>query len=103
MSSEIGERSLGQCVSSLRVLLGVENDVAGTVFEDGVLVVGDHSVGVIGTPLDIGFDIDSVSGSLGDGQSEVESDEGGNTSDTDDSSPSLVDTLEMVERFAEDL
>ena len=103
MSSEIGERGLGQCVSSFRVLLGSENDVAGTVFEDGVLVVGDYCVGVVGTPLNIGFDIDSVSGSLRNGQSEVEGDESGNTSDTEDSSPSLVDSLEMVERFAENL
>jgi len=68
-----------------------------------VLVVGDYCIGVIGTPLDIGLDIDGVSRSLGNGQSEVESDEGGNTSDTDDGSPCLVDSLEVVERFAEDL
>ena len=103
MTSEISQGSLGQCVSSFRVLLGVEYNVTGTVFENGVLVVGDYGVGIVGTPLDIGFDIDSVSGSLGDGQSEVESDEGGNTSDTDDGSPCLVDSLEVVERLAEDL
>lgn len=68
-----------------------------------MFVVGDYCVGVVGTPLDIGLDINRVSGSLGNGQSEVESNEGGNTTDTDDGSPCLVDSLEVVERLAEDL
>ena len=103
MTAEISQGSLGQCVSSFRVLLGVEYDITGAVFEDGVLVISDYSVGIVGTPLDIGFDIDSVSGSFRDGQSEVESDEGGNTSDTNDGSPCLVDSLEVVEWLAENL
>jgi hypothetical protein len=71
MSSEVGKRSLRQSVSSLRVLPGVEGDIAGAIFEHGMLVVGDYGVGVGGTPVNIGFDIDSVSGSLGNSQSEV--------------------------------
>lgn len=68
-----------------------------------MLVIGHDRVGIVDTPLNIGFDVDSVSGGLGDGQSEVESDEGGYTSDTNDRSPCLVNTSEMVEGFTDDL
>jgi len=81
----------------------MEYNVAVVLFKHGMLVIGDDRVGIIDTPLNIGLDVDSVSGGLGDGQSEVESDEGGDTSNTDDGSPCLVDSSEVVEGFADDL
>jgi len=81
----------------------VEYYVAVVFLEHSVLVIGHDRVGIVDTPLNIGFDVDSVSGSLGDGQSEIESDEGGDTSNTDDRSPCLVDSSEMIEGFADDL
>ena len=77
--------------------------VVGVFLEHSVLVVGNDRIGVVDAPLNIGFDVDSISGSLGNGQSEVESDEGGNTTNTDDGSPCLVDASEVVEGFTDDL
>lgn len=93
VTTEIGERSLGQGVSSFHILLCVKRDIAVVALVINILFVGDNSVGIIDTPLDIGFDIECVSGSLGDGQSEVESDEGGDTAQADDDSPCLIDSL----------
>jgi hypothetical protein len=78
-------------------------DVAVVVVEVDILLVGDYGIGVLCTPRNISLDINSVSGSLGNCQSEVESDEGGNTTDTDDDSPSLIDSCEVVESFTNDL
>ena len=48
------------------------------------------------------LDVDGVSGSLRDGQTEVERNDRGNTTDTDDSSPGLVDRFEVGNRVADD-
>lgn len=59
--------------------------------------------GVLGALLDVGFDVDSVAGRLGDGETEVEGDKSGHAANTDDGTPSLIHTLEVVEAFREDL
>lgn len=103
MSTEVGPRMLWHGGSCFQSLLGLEHEVTTVIVETLALVVRNHSVGVSDTPVNIGFDIDGVSGCFGDGQSEVESDESRDTADTDDGSPSLIDTLQSIDRFTDDL
>ena len=94
---------LGHRGSGFQFLLRLEHDIATVVVETLALVVRDHSVCVSDTSVNIGFDIDGVSGCFGNGQSEVESDECRDTSDTDDRSPSLIDSLQSIKGLANDL
>ena len=74
---------------------------------DAVIGTGlDTLVGtfdVLNSPLHVPFDIESETRGLGDGKTEVESDNTGHASKTDEETPAVVDGFGRRGRLAEDL
>ena len=92
VSSEIGPGGFRKR-SSLIVVNGVDDVGTGS----------EISVDILGCLFDVSLNIHGVSWSLGDSQSEVESDGSWDHSDTDDESPRLVDGLCVQDVLVGDL
>lgn len=104
-----GEPGVGSTKENLAVLpLGEVADEVGPggLGEFGALVVangvnnvgtgGEVRVDVLRGLLDVALNVHSVTGSLGDSETEVEGNASGDTADTDKSTPALVNGLEVV-------
>lgn len=77
---EVGPAGLG-CADKLDSLIGVL--VVGTS--------GQEVVDILGSLVNVALDIHGETGRLGDGETEVESDDGGDNAETDENTPHLVD------------
>lgn len=82
VSPKVTTRSLG-CWGPLDGRIGVDHK--GTS--------GEVSIDILGSLLDVSFDVHSESRSFGDSKTEVEGDSTGNTTETDQDSPAVVDVL----------
>jgi len=92
VGAEVSEGALGDggvMDNDLGIILGLE--VVAVLLEDG----GDITLGLV----DVVLDIEDIAGGLGDGQAEVDGNEGGDASEADEDTPDVV----QVGRVGNDL
>ena len=74
----------------------------GTIFLSDISAGGEDILDILGSLGDIAFDIHGETGSLGDGETEVESNKAGNATQTDENTPHVIDGLSSGEFSCDD-
>ena len=69
---------------------------------DVVAAGGQEVLDILRSLLDVALDVHCEAGRLGDGETEVEGDDGGNATETDEDTPHLVNVREHARVIVED-